>query len=532
MSKMDTVLGEVVVYPDRARPTRRGKATLQAGRHQLEIDDLPLRMNPDSARVAARGTAHARLLGLQVKRTFYTVTPTEQVRKLEAQVEAAQDDMSSLDAQLALVAQHREKLDALGGHTKVFAKALASGAMSVEAQLALFDGLRTRVGEFDAERQELQVRKRDLDRRLLQLQKQLDQVRSALPRERFTALVDLEVTQAGELGLEFSYVVSGAGWVPLYDLRLLEEEQEIALEVGYLAQVTQQTGEDWNDVAITLSTARPALAATVPELNPWYLRPKPVEVVSERRPASKPMRAMAMSAEMKAASPTAEATTGDLAQEDVEAVVSMARVDQSGASITYTVEGKSSVPADGAPHKVNVARYSLIPKLDYVTAPGLVEAIYRRAKVVNDSPYTLLPGLVNLFAREEFIGGTRLELTAPQGEIELYLGVDDRVKVERELLRREVDKSLIGGKRRIHCGYGITLENLRSNQSRITVHDQIPMAQHEDIKVRLETCEPKPTKQSELNLLDWELVLAPKEKRLIRFDFTIEYPQGMELLGI
>ena len=80
--------------------------------------------------------------------------------------------------------------------------------------------------------------------------------------------------------------------------------------------------------------------------------------------------------------------------------------------------------------------------------------------MINDSPYTLLPGASNLFAGDEFIGATQLEMTAPQGEIELYLGADDRVKVERELKRREVEKTIIGGKRRIHYGYEIRLENL------------------------------------------------------------------------
>ena len=529
MTQLDTTLTAVTVYPDRARPTRSGQVTLQVGLHQLEIDNLPLRMNPDSARVAARGTARARLLGLQVQRTFYTETPAEQARELEAQVEAAQDEMNSLDAQEALVAQNRAKLDALGGHTEVFATALAAGEMNMETQMALFDGLRARVGQLDTEHQELQVRKRNLDRRLQQLKRELDLVRSARPRERYTALIDLEVSQGGDLTIELSYVVAGTGWSPLYDLRLMEDGRTPSLEVGYLAQVKQETGEDWNDVAITLSTARPALAATLPELDPWYLRPKPVPVMATpRHAAPAPMAAAAM----KAALPASEAMAGAVLEDVVEAEVSLARVDQSGAAVTYIVEGKASVPSDGAPHKVNVARYSLTPKLDYVTAPKLAEAAYRRAKVVNDSPYTLLPGAVNLFAGEEFIGSTRLELTAPQGEIELYLGVDDRVKVERELKRREVDKSLIGGKRRIHFGYEITVENLLGNQASITVHDQIPVGQHEDIKVRLESCEPKPTLQTELNLLDWELALAAKEKRTIRFDFTVEYPQGMEVVGL
>jgi uncharacterized protein (TIGR02231 family) len=216
----------------------------------------------------------------------------------------------------------------------------------------------------------------------------------------------------------------------------------------------------------------------------------------------------------------------------MEAETAMATIDSSGAAVTYHVPGASGVPTDGQPHKVTVTSLSFPPQLDYVTAPKLVQAVYRRARVANDSAFTLLPGAVNLFAGGEFIGTTELELTAPQAVIELYLGVDDRVKVERELKRREVDKTLIGGKRRLHYGYEIKLENLLGSEAKVTLYDQIPVARHEDIKVRLEAADPKPTAQSELNRLEWVFNLAAKEKRTVRFDFVVEYPQGMDVIGL
>jgi uncharacterized protein (TIGR02231 family) len=162
----------------------------------------------------------------------------------------------------------------------------------------------------------------------------------------------------------------------------------------------------------------------------------------------------------------------------------------------------------------------------------LVEAAYRRAKASNDSLYTLLPGPANLFAGDEFIGATELELVAPQGEIELYLGADDRVKVERELKQREVDKRLIGDRRRLRYAYEITLENLLPAETTITLHDQLPVSRHENVKVKLASAEPQPTEHTELNLLRWELSLESKEKRTIRFDFVVEHPREMSLMGL
>jgi hypothetical protein len=104
--------------------------------------------------------------------------------------------------------------------------------------------------------------------------------------------------------------------------------------------------------------------------------------------------------------------------------------------------------------------------------------------------------------------------------------------VERELKRRDVSKNLIGGKSRVSLGYEITLENLLPSAAKIVIHDQTPVTRHEEIKIKLEAIEPKPAEITELNLLHWELILAPKEKRLLRFDFSVEAPQTPGVLGL
>lgn len=528
MIPLPTQLVAVTVYPDRARLSRQGSLSLEAGSHSLEIPDLPLQLNPDSVRARARGTARSRLLGVQVERRFFTETPAEAVRQLEAEVETLQDESSRLDARVEAAKHYRTVLDLLSGHTETYATALAAGEIGVAEQLAQFEGLRAHSEKLSAELLDLAGRKRELERRLQKAQNELKRQQNARPRERYTAIVEVELLEAGSLEVEISYVISGASWKPLYDLRLLEEGAAPTLAVGYLAQVSQQSGEAWENVSLALSTARPALAGRLPELDPWYVRPlPPMPMVAAARAPQAKMRSMALP---QAQSFAAETLAAAPMMHEAEEVT--AHVEASGAAVTYGVPGVVSIPADGAPHKVTVAHFSLAPRLDYVAAPKLVQAAYRRAKVANDSPYLLLAGAVNLFAGEEFIGATQIELTPPQGEIELYLGVDDRIRVERELKRRDVGKIILGGKRRLQYGYEITLENLLATPARITLHDQLPVAQHEDIKVRLESADPKPSEQTELNLLNWELTLAPKEKRTLRFDFSLEFPQHMEVIGL
>ncbi len=524
MSTIQTAISAVTVYPDRARVTRRGEATVEPGMHRLEISDLPLALDPASVRAAARGTARARLVGVDVGRVFFADTPEEKVRQLEHEVEALQDKISSLDAEREGLVAERSALQGLQGATDVYARGLAFGKTTPEAQMALFSSLRERATGLDEQLQALKLARRDQQRLLEKLEKELKQLRSARGKERYSAAVEVEVAKGGSLTLEVTYVVSGASWTPLYDMRLSADGAE--LEAGYLAEVAQSTGEEWAGVALTLSTARPALAGTLPKLDPWYL-------YTARPPVRKGISRAAMAPPPAPAALDRFAATA-VAEEAVmyEAEEVMATVETAGAAVTYVLPAAATIPPDGAPHKVTVARYPLAPNLDYVSAPKLVEAAYRRAKVANDSAYTLLPGPANLFAGEEFIGTTELELTAPGGELELYLGVDDRVRVKRELKRRDVDKKLLGDRRRLSYSYEIELENLLEKEVALTLHDQIPVPQDEQVKVQLEAIVPKPSSQSDLGLLEWELTLAPREERTVRFDFVVEHPRSMRIDGL
>lgn len=529
MTELSTSIVSTIVYPDRALITRRGTLTVETGKHSLEITELPLYLNPDSLRASARGTARARLLSAQVNRSYFVETPSDQARQLEEEIEKLQDEMKRLELRVELIKQSRASLDKLAGQAVLYATALAAQEMTVEQQASLFAGLRQQSEKLDNETQEIQINRRKSEQRLQKLSKELEQLRASRPRERYTATVEIEVLEPGDLSVELSYMVTAAGWKPLYDLRLYEKDGASILEVGYLAQVTQNTGEHWEQVALTLSTARPALAGVLPELDPWFIRsfepalhiPRPgrttaVLAAPSAMPVQPPLEA--------------KAVREDLFEAEAEEVT--ATVDTEGTSITYVIPGVATIPPDGAQHKVTITRLPLTPQLDYVCAPKLAQAVYRRAKVDNTSLYTFLPGNANIFIADEYIGTAQLELTAPGAEIELYLGVEDRIKVERELKRRDVDKRLIGGKRHKLFGYEVNLENLLPDKASLTLHDQFPVPRHEEIKVRLESVDPKPAEQTELHLLKWEFSLEPKEKRTVRFDFSVESPQAMEIIGL
>jgi uncharacterized protein (TIGR02231 family) len=529
MTALNTQTAEVTVFPDRARVTRVGRTSLATGPQRLEVANLPLGLLPASVRAAGKGTARAKLLGVTTRVEQFSETPAQATRELEQQIQAREDAEADLAARAGLVEREQQHLDSLAAQSESFARGLALRNRTPDDQAAIFDFIGARRRALQTELLGLARERRENAKALDRLRRELQAQQAARPRQRYTATVELDVTQAGDFSLELTYVVTGARWQPLYDLRLVDH----SVDLTYMAEVTQNTGEDWPNVALTLSTARPSLSLAIPELDPWYVLPRPAPVVPLRK-ARGPMAFAAQAVPAPAAMAAMDMQRAELeAMPEAELAVDDAAVAAAGASLTYRLGGQADVPGNGEPRKVTVATVPLKPEFSYITAPKLEAVCYRRAELKNDSAYSLLPGPLQLFEGDEYLGATQLEFVAPAQTFELALGADERMRVERKLVAREVDKAfIIGDRRRIHYAFEIELENLRDSRQTIVVRDQIPVSRDEQIKVKLEGADPKPAEQSELNVLEWKIALDPGAKRKLRFDFNVEHPRSMDVIGL
>jgi uncharacterized protein (TIGR02231 family) len=139
---------------------------------------------------------------------------------------------------------------------------------------------------------------------------------------------------------------------------------------------------------------------------------------------------------------------------------------------------------------------------------------------------------MNLFVGDEFIGKNRLEYTPANGEIELLLGAEERITVERTLEKRDVDKRLLRDNRQLRFGYKIEIKNLLPTVARLEVHDHIPVARHEQIKVKLDKVKPEPNKQTDLQLMEWHLSLAAGGIQAVEYEFVVEHPRSLQIVGL
>ncbi len=518
-----STITSATVFKDRARVTRVQRVKLETGTHKVDFGDLPLSLLTASLRASGKGTAKAKLLGVTSRQEQFVETPAEAVRELENQIQKMEDSDMELLAKIGVLEKERISLDALAAQSEMWARGIALRNRNPKEQGDVFDFISDRNNKINEQRLKIERDRREIAKELDRLRRELKGAQSARPKQRYVATVEVEVSQAGDMDVELTYMVTGAGWSPLYDLRL----KESILEVTYLAQVTQNTGEDWNHVALTLSTAQPSLSLTIPEMDAWY--------ISQRylvHPAAQPLRAKG--APMLAAAP-ASAPMPEAAREEPEAFAlesESASVSESGVNLSYSLSSRADVPGNNDPRKVTIASFSLKPNFDYVTAPKIEPVCFRRAKVKNESQYSMLKGNAQLFEGDDYLGATALEFVAPNQEFELALGADERLRVERELTLRYVDKNFMGDKRQIRYGYKIEIENLRDKPQTVFVRDHIPVPRDEQIKVKLEASEPKLSEQSDLNQLEWKITLNANSKQTIKYEFSVEHPRSMDVAGL
>ncbi|EOD63042.1 DUF4139 domain-containing protein [Amycolatopsis vancoresmycina] len=517
MPTVEAPIAAVTVYPQQARITRRGKAPLDGG-PRLTFAGLPPALDPASVRVT--GTGPALITGVDV-RTEWHAAPADAA--LETLVEQRRADQATLDGVLDDEAAETMKVDLLTSLAKrsggSFAKALAAGTAEPSRVAEVTDALSERLASALKARRVLSERIARLREDLAALDRRIEAQGAQSGRDSTSVVVELEIAEpSGEAELELSYVVPGASWEPGYDVRVRGTDVTV---VSY-GLVSQYTGEDWPECELALSTARPAVSVVVPELQPWYLdRVHPVPVA----PAAPAM------AYGGAGGGIPEGLRRDYAASSASLAPKLASVEQGTTAVTYRPSRPVAVPSGAQGHRTTLAQLDLTASLGYVTAPVLAEEAYLRATVVNTSEQALRPGRASVFHDAEFVGTTMLEPWAPGEELELALGADDRIRVERELVRRTASKATLSGQKRREAEYRISVGNHGPRSAVVTVLDQAPVSRDDTITVRDVKTSPEPVETSALGEFTWKLTLAPGETGVVTLSYRVDVAKGVELSG-
>lgn len=519
----------VTVYRSSARVTRVARIELPAGPARVLLDGLPDLLDDDSVRVEGRGSARARLFGVTIERVTLADAAAAEARAVEDRLLALQDDDRALDDRAKAAQSRLEFVRSLRStYSEERARNLAVREVSAKewAELASFVGNETAAAT--AEIRKVELARRDVGKRVAQARADLDKVQAKRARTTKAVAVEVEAEKGGALDLAVSYAVPAAGWSPVWDARLLPDAS--TMELAFQGSVWQRTGEDWQGVALSVSTAQPGRGLAVPELQPLYL----TEVVPLQRPASRRDRSAAAAGAAAPASAAREEEDKKAREESYAAEVAQASVQEGLLSATFTAPRRESVDGSGQARKVPLARFPLQARIVRTAAPRVDASAFLTAKAVNDTGFPLLPGMAGVYVGDEFAGRAPIAATPPGGELELAFGADPRVEIDRKVLeRRRETAGLLTKDDVVRYRARITVKNRYASPVAVKLLDLVPVSRDERIRVALlDGTTPAREDPDRPGVRIHELSLGAREEKVIELRYEVRYPRALMVAGL
>jgi len=505
-------VSSVVVYPDRAQVTRTQTVSC-VGRNTLaRFEEIPPAADPASFRARGeRATVESLLASERTRQARYGA----ERERLEKQREGLERELAALDHSRA----RAQALDSLGSsYTEVavarIRRELSEPKPDTRAWASALDtalGSRMRAA---AEQESYAAKLRVTSRTLAEVKTKEVRTMAASERIDRSVEVQLDCPAGTQARVELTYLVGGASWQPAYEARA--DEQGRAVELSTYATVKQSTGEDWKDAKLVLSTAVPDENATPPEL-------RPLQVYTEER---KEERKVLVRRDEYQEHAQAGATTPSGGES--------LRTTAQGLSVQLAVPDQADVPGDGSEVRLRVARTRLQASFAWRSIPKLYPVVFRVARLTNTAPFPLLPGAVDAFRQTGFLGRQPLERVAQGAPFELTFGIEEGLRVERQVVEEVArDTGLFGGKRRFNYAYRFEVANYRKGPEELEVAEHVPVSELEDVKVELDT--KKTTAGYALDATDgiatWKLKLAPAEKRTVDLVFHVDVPSSYDSGG-
>lgn len=511
---LSSKITEATLFFDQARVCRQASAQIESGIHSLliPIEEFSIDQNSVTAEIYGQGE----ILGVQVAQVPVTQPRQEKIRELESRREELLSTKQAIKDQKTSLSKQQEFLEGVidfsGDQIPKEIKTNMPATDKLEATLA-FLGKRF---------SEILDEKRAADKKLAEINKRIDKIERELHmlrgRKDETAtgieiLFRSEKSQAVEI--KTCYMVSNAGWSPVY--RATAPDAASDIELSMMAEITQKTGEDWEDITLTVSSMVPVKGNRLPELSPWRLDiPRRLLEKSEAGKAArmKQLAAKAPGMDNRAGKAEAERRRTPISFEyTMPAPVKVASREQ-----------KTVLPVFSRPIRGDFY-YRSIPKKD--------SRAYLVCKAEADNE--LLAGPVSIFFAERYVGEMFLEEKQPGQSFLLGMGADRSVKVTREKVRDYREETAFFGQIERETivrelKYRISVENIKDRPIKIHILDNVPVSATDRITVKDVSFAPEPEKKDvngKNGVMQWLMELKPGETSRISISFTVAYPKDM-----
>jgi hypothetical protein len=366
--------------------------------------------------------------------------------------------------------------------------------------------------------------------------------RETIKSNQIIVIVDSEKDQS--IKGELRYVVSNCGWQANYDLSAKDVKGTIKLK--YKAKVYNNTGVDWNDVNITLSTSNPDLSASAPILNPWYLNyeslmgesndywngqtyvvPQKNEFTQYYGNASEPVISGYLDGMFLNDNDNSDFNWNSN-NVNLNPGLNFTTIEVTELSTEFEIEEKYTIPADSKPYLVEVTDNELEATFSHKAVPKLDKDAFLLANIVGWEKLDLIPGPTNVYFADTYVGQSYINTRNVGDTLRLSFGRDNRIMISRKKLEEFSDKKVVGNNRKDTYVYEISVRNNRDTPVTIDLFDQIPISQDSDISVSIDDIS-EAKRNETTGMLNWKANITPGETNKYRIGFTLKYPKDRRI---
>ncbi|QPF92917.1 mucoidy inhibitor MuiA family protein [Bradyrhizobium commune] len=526
-----SAIDTVTVYPDGATVTRVMVLDIASGDSTLVARDFPLSLDPSSLRV--EGEAGAKLtIGTIDARPPRAAQPVN-LPELDKRIEALRDQRADLQGDIDAATARRK-------FAQHFAEASPAGlgekgeARPIAEWRAAFTAVAEEIATADTAIRDAARKQREIDRQIAQLEAE----RAAKPPSKLEVRIDVASAAATKATLRVTYAVRNARWLPLYDARLDTggKDRKPQLELVRRAEVTQSTGEDWSNVTLGVSTVRIGRGGSAPEL---------ISLVAQYPQVPKPRALGAVSDAMPSAAPAPmlrrmEQASSNMKDKDEIAPAQRADEQQAAAEIgdfqaTFKIPGHVSLGAAEGAKSLRIASMSVPADLAVRAAPVQDPTAFLEASFKQADDTTLLPGKVAIYRDGVFVGRGKLSASAKDDIVRLGFGADDKVKIERAVLKRNEGSAglLVTTSKTDERAFKTTIRNGHDFPIKVAIEDQLPVSESEEITVEMLPTTTPPTAKDirdKRGVLEWSFDAKPGEVKDINFAWRVRWPKDKNVV--
>jgi uncharacterized protein (TIGR02231 family) len=544
----------VTVYRGQALVTRVVEIDGSGGSLELVVTELPARIVPES--LFASGEDGVQIRAVRYRSRAVEEEPRKEIRNLDQQIEDVEGKLRRNQVKQKLQTRHEDYLTKLEQFTSAAAKEeMARGMLNADTIKSLTEFLFEKRRALSDETFGRQEEERDLQERLSLLKRRRGELATKFPSTRTAreAIVFLEKGSSGSARVRLNYLVREATWSPMYTLRCEGHREQVGHE--YNALVRQMSGEDWQGVHLTLSTASPAMVSEAPILTPFWVtlgaKARVVRAHRGRKEATKRLqraleqrRQVAEEAEALRQDWAANVAAGELQMMDIAAereALFAAKVPASmdeALSVDYTLGGKISIPSRSDQQMIQIASLTLPSDLYYLGAPILTPYVYQHADVVNTSELALLSGSNNAYLDGQFMGTGQIPIVAKGQRFSVGFGVDSQLRVNRELADKT--ERIQGGNRQLTFKYRLLIENYKDEPVLVRLFDRLPEPKGADIRITLGEMTDKLSEDEvyrrtlrQMGILRWDIEVPAKAEgasaRKVEYEFKMEFDRNMHI---